>query len=362
MQPDRRPDRLAALRRRLGERGVDALLVTHLPNIQYLTGFRGSAGMLLVDPERSVLVTDSRYSIQAPAEAHGAAAVEIEPVNLWDRLRLVLTGRMVRSLGFESDRLTVSGAERLHGAWPGRLEPLVGTVEDLRAVKDAGEIEAIRQAVALAQEALVVVLETIRVGQTERQIAARLEAELRGRGGEWHPFPTIVASGPRSALPHADPSDRVVGAGDLLLLDFGARLQGYCSDLTRTVVVGADPTDRQREVHRAVLGAQRAGFAALASGRTGPEVDQAARSTLEGAGFGAGILHSTGHGIGLELHEEPRLARSVNNPVYPGAVVTIEPGVYLEGWGGIRIEDDVVVRAGGAEYLSAPSQELLTVR
>ena len=362
MLADRRADRLSALRRRLSDRGVDALLVTHLANIRYLTGFCGSAGLLVVEPDRAVLVTDARYATQAPAEVSTVATVEIEPVNLWDRLRMVLAGGAARSLGFESTNLTVRSAERLREAWSGRLDPVVGEVEGLRAVKDAGEIESIRQAAVLAQEALAAVLPTIRPGQAERLIAGRLEFEVRARGGEWHPFQTIVASGPRSALPHAETSDRVIQAGDLLMMDFGARVGGYCSDLTRTVVVGADPTTRQREVHGAVLGAQRAAFAVLASGGTGPEVDEAARSCLGDAGFGAGVRHSTGHGIGLEVHEEPRLARSGNAPVYPGAVVTIEPGVYLEGWGGIRIEDDAVVRAGGAEYLSAPSPDLLVVR
>lgn len=362
MPVDRRPDRLAALRRRLAERGLDALLVTHPPNLTYLTGFTGSAGMLLVEASRAVLLTDTRYAVQAPAEAGAVVDLEIEPTSLWDRLRLVLAGGARRSLGFESRRLTVEGAERLQAAWDGRLTPVPGEVEALRVSKDPDEVEAIRQAAALALEALGATLETIRPGQTEVAIAARLETALRSRGAEWHPFPTIVASGPRTALPHAQATRREVVRGELLLIDFGARLGGYVSDLTRTFVVGAAPDARQAEVYQAVREAKAAGFQALAAGRSGGEADQAARTVLESAGLGSGIRHSLGHGIGLEVHEEPRLARTADTSVPPGAVVTVEPGAYFEGWGGIRLEDDVVVTGSGAEYLSAPSDEFALIR
>ena len=367
MSFDRRPDRQEALRRRLPTRGLNALLVTHLPNLRYLTGFSGSAALLLVTGDRTVLLTDSRYSLQARQEAGAVADVEIEPTNLWDRLRRVLNEMEFGdsadriALGFEPDHLTVALAERLKSAHAGRSEPVEGLVEELRITKDVQEVEAIRSAGRLAVEAVDAVLPTIRVGDTERAIAGRLEFALRERGSEWHPFPTIVASGPRSALPHALTTERPVGRGELLLIDFGAQLGGYCADLTRTVVVGAPPDGRQLEVFDAVRAAKDEAVEGLRPGMAGREIDALARNVLEQRGFGGAFTHSLGHGLGLEVHENPRLARSSEVPVPVGAVVTIEPGAYLEGWGGIRLEDDVVVTQAGAEYLSTPSPELLAL-
>jgi Xaa-Pro aminopeptidase len=225
-------------------------------------------------------------------------------------------------------------------------------VEALRQAKDPEEVDAIRAAAALALEALEAVLPTVRIGESERSLAARLEAELRRRGSEWHPFQTIVASGPRSAQPHARTSGRAIGAGELLLLDFGAIVDGYCSDLTRTVVVGSAPDELQQERYAAVRVAQQAGIAGLRPGISGREADAAARSSLEQAGLDAAFRHSLGHGIGLEIHEDPRLAPTAEGLVAAGAVVTVEPGVYFEGWGGIRLEDDVLLTAHGPALLS----------
>ena len=352
MSADRRGDRQAALRRRLAEAGLDALLVTHLPNVRYLTGFTGSAGMVLIDSARAVLLTDPRYAAQAPAEAGATAEVEIEPVNLWDRLQQVLVARRPAALGFERDHLTVRSAERLAAAGLPRTEPVSGVVEALRQAKDPEEVDAIRAAATLALEALEVVLPTVRVGESERSVAGRLEAELRRRGSEWHPFQTIVASGPRSALPHARTSGRAIGPGELLLLDFGAIVDGYCADLTRTVVVGSSPDELQQERYLAVQSAQQAGLAGLRPGISGREADAAARASLEQAGLGAAFRHSLGHGIGLEIHEDPRLAPTAEGLLPTGAVVTVEPGVYFEGWGGIRLEDDVLLTAHGPALLS----------
>ncbi len=367
MSSDRRPDRQEALRKRLAQRGLNAFLVTHLPNIRYLTGFSGSAALLLVTVDRTVLLTDSRYTLQARQEAGAVADVEIEPTNLWDRLRRVLDemdlgkGGTEITLGFEPDHLTVTSAGRLKSSYAGRSEPARGLVEELRITKDVVEVDAIRAAGILALEALDSVLPSVRVGDTERRIAGRLELALRERGSEWHPFPTIVASGPRSALPHALTTERPIGKGEILLMDFGAQLAGYCADLTRTVVVGSSPDTRQLEVFNAVRAAKEEAVEGLRPGMTGREVDALARNVLEQRGLGGAFSHSLGHGLGLEVHEDPRLARSNDVAVPVGAVVTIEPGAYLEGWGGIRLEDDVVVTQAGAEYLSTPSPELLTL-
>lgn len=359
MRPDRRGERQQALRRLLETAGVDLLLVTHPPNLRYLTGFSGSAGMLLVGGPEPVLVVDSRYAVQAAAEVTGAARVEVAPRSLWEGLALVTAALGPAVLGFEAERVSVRAAERIAALQAPRTEGTEGLVERLRVVKDEGEVDAIRRAAALAADACADVLDTVRPGQSELAIAARLEAALREGGSEWHPFETIVASGPRSALPHARASTRVVEPGDLLLLDFGATVDGYCSDLTRTVVVGRAPDGRQRECYDAVRAAQRAAIAGIRPGMSGRDADAIARERLASAGLGAAFRHSLGHGLGLEVHEEPRLAATAEGTLPAGAVVTIEPGVYFEGWGGVRLEDDVLLSTDGPTLVSpgAPALE-----
>lgn len=345
----------------MADAGVDALLVTHPPNIRYLTGFTGSSAMLLVEPERMLLLTDPRYALQAPAETSGHCEVRVEPVNVWEGLQVALSERPPRSLGCERDHLTIRSAERLRERCAARVEPLSGLVEALRVVKDEGEVASIREAATLARVAYDDTVPHVRPGMTELAVAARLEGRLRELGSEWHPFPTIVASGPRSAQPHARTSSRTIGRGDLLLLDFGAIVNGYCSDITRTVVVGAQPDGKQRECYDAVLGAQRNAIDGLRAGMTGREADRLARGRLEEAGFGQAFRHSLGHGIGLEVHEEPRLAPTAETTLPAGAVVTVEPGVYLEDWGGVRLEDDVRLATDGAALISAGAPELRVV-
>lgn len=308
---------------------------------------------------RGVLITDFRYAVQAPAEAGGAVDIAVEPTSLWEGLRRLLATGPRSRLGFERERLTVREAERLSQIDNVEAVPTADLVEGLRLVKDADEVEAIRGAAELAQEALAEVLPTVRVGDTEQAVAARLELALRLRGSEWHPFETIVASGPRSALPHARPSSRPIGRGDWLLFDFGAQLEGYCSDLTRTVVVGAAADSRQREVYEVVRQAQLRAREGLQPGMSGREADALARDVISAAGFGESFGHSLGHGLGLEVHEAPRLARTAEDPIPAGVVVTVEPGIYLEGWGGVRLEDDIFLTARGAQCLSDGRTELL---
>ncbi len=337
---------------------LDALLVTHLPNIRYLTGFTGSAALLLVTGRETVLITDSRYAAQAPTEVGTAADVLIEPVNVWSRLCGLLTQQAESRVGIEAHAITVRDAARIEHAVRGEVVPVVDLVEDLRVVKSASEVAAIRAAAALAQEALVEILPGIRVGSTELEIASALERALRRRGSEWHPFPTIVASGPRSALPHAGTSRREVERGDLLLVDFGAQVDGYCADLTRCFVVGGPADERQRMVYDLVLEAQRRALQHLRPGMTGAEGDALARQVIQRRGFGEAFGHALGHGLGLEVHEAPRIAASAERPIPVHAVVTVEPGIYLGGWGGIRLEDDLYLGPAGPECLSAPAGEL----
>lgn len=363
MAGDRRTERQAALRRRLEELGLEGLLVTHGPNIRYLTGFTGSAGLLLVTPDRILLITDFRYAEQAPEETRGAADVATDSTNLWDRLRRAFEGGPRVRLGFERDSLTVRDAERMSAGRLGPVEPVPTSevVESLRVVKDPDEISAIRAAAELAHASLAQALSTVKVGEAEQEIAARLELALRRNGSEWHPFQTIVASGPRSALPHARSSPRTIGRGEWLLLDFGAQLDGYCADITRTVVVGGSADARQREVYSVVQEAQRRARENLRPGMTGREGDALARDLIRERGFGDAFGHSLGHGVGLEVHEAPRLAASAEGVLPAGTVVTIEPGIYLQGWGGVRLEDDIHLTAEGPRCLSDGRTELIEI-
>jgi Xaa-Pro aminopeptidase len=357
--PDRRSERQTALRAALEADGLDALLVTHLPNIRYLTGFTGSAALLLVGPDATTLITDFRYAVQAPNEAGSAAVVEIDQKSVWDRLGRLLTAAAPGALGIEAQALTVRDAERVAGLTRGRLVPTSDLVERLRAIKSPEEVAAIRAAAGLAQAALAEVLPAVRPGLTELEIAATLEAALRRRGSEWHPFPTIVASGARAALPHARTSPRPVQAGEWLLLDFGAQVDGYCADLTRTVVVGARADERQRTIYELVRTAQRRALEHLRAGMTGREGDALARDVIAARGFGDAFGHSLGHGLGLEVHEGPRLAPTADAPLPLHAVVTVEPGIYLPGWGGVRLEDDAYLGPDGVVVLSDGRTELV---
>ena len=357
--PDRRSERQTALRGALEADGLDALLVSHLPNIRYLTGFTGSAGLLLVRPDATTLITDFRYAVQAPNEAGSAAVVEIDQKSVWDRLGRLLAGVAPGALGIEAQALSVRDAERVAGLTRDRVVPTSDLVERLRAIKSPEEVAAIRAAADLAQAALAEVLPTVRPGLTELEIAATLEAALRRRGSEWHPFPTIVASGPRAALPHARTSPRTVQAGEWLLLDFGAQVDGYCADLTRTVVVGARADERQRTIYDLVRTAQRRALEHLRAGMTGREGDALARDVIAARGFGEAFGHSLGHGLGLEVHEGPRLAPTADAPLPLHAVVTVEPGIYLPGWGGVRLEDDAYLGPDGMVVLSDGRTELM---
>jgi Xaa-Pro aminopeptidase len=360
--PDLRSERLAAARRALGARGLDGLIVRHLANVRYLTGFSGSSAALAILPSEAVLLTDFRYRTQAETEAGAVARVEIAATDLWERVWSVLTEYAgVGTIGYEPHAVTGEEVARFGEQAPTRLRvvPTGPLVEDLRVRKDPTEVQAIRGAAQLCTEALAATLPRVRVGRTEREVAALLEHELRVRGSEWHPFPSIVASGPRTALPHAGVSARPIERGDLLLLDFGARVGGYCADVTRTVVVGARADERQLAAYQLVRDAQAAARHDLRAGMTGRDADRLARSLIESRGFGDAFGHSLGHGLGLEVHEAPRVSRTNDQPLPVDAVVTVEPGVYVPGWGGIRIEDDVRLTRDGCELLSDGRTELV---
>lgn len=349
------------LRERLKAEGLAGLLVTHLPNIRYLTGFSGSSGAVLIFPAETVLVTDFRYETQAADEVGDHARVDIVRADAWERVATLAGRGRGEGWGFEGEHTSVATARKLGDLGLTGLRAVEGLVEDLRVRKHDDEVAAIRAAAGLATEAFAAAVAAVRPGTTEAEIAAVLEGELRRRGSEGHPFPTIVASGPRSALPHARTGRREVGRGEVVLLDFGAQVDGYCADLTRVVVAGpAD--DRVRMVFELVRDAQAQALAGLRAGLTGQQGDALARSLIEQRGFGDAFGHSTGHGLGLEVHEAPRVSRTNEKPLPEDSVVTVEPGVYLPGWGGVRLEDDVRLTGGGTELLSVRQTELIERR
>lgn len=363
MDADRRrqrQERLVALLETEAEGGLDALLVTSLPNIRYLTGFSGSSALVVVTRNDCLLVTDFRYDEQARVEAGDVARVEVERTSVWDRLfRELPSLGPLPTIGFEAHALTVKEGERLAPGRPWRWRAAPELVERLRVRKDPTEIAAIASAAALASEALRRTLPGVRVGQSEREIAGALEGELRRLGSEDHPFPTIVASGPRTALPHARSSARTVAAGDWLLIDFGAVVDGYCADVTRTVIVGARATEPQRALYDLVYAAQRRAREGVRAAMTGREADALARDPIEAKGFGDAFGHSLGHGLGLEVHEAPRVAKTNAEPLPLDAVITVEPGIYLTGQGGVRIEDDVHLSAAGPVLLTDGATDLV---
>jgi Xaa-Pro aminopeptidase len=361
---DRRAERISRLLDRLSQEGLDALLVSHLPNIRYLTGFSGSSALLLVSPAGLLFLTDFRYDTQSREEVGDLARIVIDATGSFERLlQLLPEYPAVHGVGFESHVMAVREAARFAGeaarAW--RFQPTTDLVEGLRLAKAPEEVEAIRAAGGVATAALEEAVVGVRAGQTELEVAALLEAALRRHGSEDYAFPSIVASGPRAALPHARTSRRVIAPGDFLLLDFGSVVDGYVSDVTRTFVVGAQPTERQRRVYGLVERAQRAALDGLRPGMTGRAGDALARDVLDAAGEGPAFGHSLGHGIGLEIHEAPRLARTVEQTLPAGVVVTVEPGLYYSGWGGVRIEDDVVLETAGASPLTHFPRDLLVL-
>ena len=351
--PEVHEGRRAALRERLGE--ADAALVTRLVNVRYLTGFTGSNGALLVTRDSAVLATDGRYIAQSARQAPDVerSIVGSPATALAERAKKDGLGRVA----FESHDVTVDLLEALAKAGPS-LSKLGRAVEALRAVKDDEEIGLLREACAVADRAFTRLLPGLRPGRTEKEVGRELESLMLDEGGDGPSFETIVASGPNSAVPHHRPTERVLEAGEFVKLDFGSLYRGYHSDMTRTVVLGP-AADWQREVYALVSAAQAAGRAALAVGASCGDVDKAARDVIADAGHGEDYTHSLGHGVGLEIHEAPTLRVGATDTLADRTPVTVEPGVYLAGRGGVRIEDTLVVRDGDPELLTTTTKELL---
>ncbi len=355
--------RLEKLRRLFKGDRVDFFLVVSEPNVRYLTGFTGEASALLVGDGRILLVSDGRFATQIEQECPGLE-VHIRPVGqlLFDALGEVIAKLGVRRVGYEPSALSVAHFETLkEKAKTAEWASLPARVEALRAVKDRAEIEAIRAAIAQAERAFAMLRAGLSVDDSEKDAADALEGYLRKCGASSAAFPPIVAVGPRSALPHARPTDEAkVGDSDFVLIDWGASAGPYKSDLTRVLVTGK-VTPKFERVYRTVLAAQERGIAALKAGATAGEVDAAARSVIEEAGLGRFFTHGLGHGIGLEIHENPFFRFESPTRLKAGMVVTIEPGIYLPDWGGIRIEDDVLVTPDGPEVLTRVPKSLDSV-
>jgi Xaa-Pro aminopeptidase len=355
-----RERRLSALRASLAASGLDGLLVTSLANVRYLTGFSGSSALLLVTDRDTTLITDFRYRTQVEAEAGDVATVVIEATSLWARLWMLLPQRpKVKRLAFESAHVTHADFQRLLDAgsrW--EWKPSLNLIEALREQKDVEEVAHIRDAIRIAEVALEKAVAGVREGMSEFEIGGLLESQLRRAGSEAFPFETIVATGERSALPHARCSSRRVRSGEFLLVDFGAVSGGYCSDITRTFSVGGASAE-MRAIYDIVREANATASAGVRAGMRGKDGDAMARGYIDRCGFWAEFGHSLGHGIGLEVHEAPRLSRTAESPMPAGAVVTIEPGIYRPGWGGVRIEDDVLLTPEGPVVLTSFPRELL---
>jgi Xaa-Pro aminopeptidase len=352
--------RAATVSRDLAARKLDALLVWNGPNVRYLSGFTGDNGALLVTPEKSILFTDPRFQIQAAQEA--ACQVRIAKGPLVMEILAVIQRLRPGRIGYEPGRMTCEVFESLKSRLPMKtaMHPAPGWIEGLRAIKSASERAIIRRSVDTNSRAFEETVRRVRPGMKEHDLAAELEYRMRRLGAEKPAFETIVAGGERSALPHAQPTAAKLESGQLVVVDMGAMQDGYCSDMTRMLFLGT-PTAKVKRTYRAVLEAQLAAIDAVHAGAATARVDAAARKVLKGYGLDRAFVHSTGHGLGLEIHEPPRVGRRDKSKLQPGMAITIEPGVYLEGFGGIRIEDTVLVTERGCEILTPTSKELRVI-
>ncbi|AIQ69993.1 M24 family metallopeptidase [Paenibacillus graminis] len=351
--------RVSKLRKVLQEQGLDAILITSGINRRYLSGFTGSSGFVLVTGDDSYLLTDFRYMTQAAEQVTGLKVVQHGPKFI-DTVRELLQGANVR-IGFEQDDVTFSAYSAYAAALqPAVLVPVSKAVENLRAFKDEGELAVMQRAADLADATFSHILNVIKPGMTERDVDLEMEFYMRTHGATSSSFDTIVASGERSAMPHGVASSKVIQNNEFVTFDFGALLDGYCSDVTRTIALGT-PDPKLKEIYDIVLEAQLHTLANIKPGMTGRECDALARDVITRYGYGEYFGHSTGHGLGMEVHENPRLSKLADEIMEPGMVVTVEPGIYLPGLGGVRIEDDIVITESGTMLLTHSSKDYLVL-
>lgn len=345
---------------KLADFGLDAMMITSESGERYALGFHGE-GLLLVTKDGAQYSTDGRYIEAAREQIDGAEVVLTTP----DKGHLAfakeyIEGKKLHNIGFESGAMTVDGHKKYVQALPCVLTPAQDLLDGLRASKDEGELALMRRAQAITDEAFKAILNFIRPGMTEREIAARLVYELLSRGGEKVSFDPIVAAGPNGSRPHAVPGDQIVETGMFITMDFGCKVGGYCSDMTRTVALG-QPTQEMEEVYTAVLAAQKAGINAARAGITGREIDEAARNVLREAGYGDYFSHSFGHSLGVDIHESPNASSKETRPMPAGAVISAEPGVYIPGKFGVRIEDVLILNETGCEDITRSPKDLIVL-
>lgn len=351
-------ERITRIREHLQAQGVDVFLVSNPVNRRYLTGFTGSAGLVWISGTKQALLTDFRYLEQVKVECPDWELVRIE--NYIESLQNLVKEQNVQAIAYEKDVVTVKQLEEWQEKLPVQFIGISGWVQELRMIKNQEEIDSIRKAAQIGDQAFAKLLPSIRPGITERELALELEFLMRKLGASGMSFNPIVASGPQSALPHARPGERILSVGDFVVFDFGCVVNGYCSDMTRTVVIG-EPEEKHLLIYDLVLKAQLESLAAVGPGKTGAEIDAIARDIISEVGYGEYFGHGLGHSVGLEIHENPRLSKLDQTVLQPGMIVTVEPGVYLPGFGGVRIEDLVVVTEDGHEVLTSTFKELYVV-
>ncbi|MFC5469220.1 M24 family metallopeptidase [Cohnella suwonensis] len=352
--------RLTRVRKRLEELGVDGLLITNAFNRRYLTGFTGSSGYVLVTKEKALLFTDFRYASQA-AEQAKAYEIVLHAIKPAESIYEAMRSLDVKKLGFEKNHVAYATYMAYQEQFSGiGLVPTENIVESLRGIKDEKELGFIRKAVEITELSFEHILGMMKPGISEQDISAELEYSMRKNGAPSSAYATIVASGERGALPHGLASGKLLAADEFVTLDFGASYEGYCSDLTRTVFIGT-PTNKHKEIYSIVLEANRATLAGLKPGISGQDGDSLARDIIAGHGYGPNFGHGLGHAFGLEIHEPVRLSQQSKDILRPGMVITVEPGIYIPGFGGVRIEDDIVVTETGIEVLTKSNKELIVL-
>jgi Xaa-Pro aminopeptidase len=354
-------NRIKLLRDKINKLELDGIMINNSKNRYYLSGFTGTAGTILITAREAILITDFRYTEQAKLQAKDYKIVE-HGTPKFKSLKNELKRLQIKRLGFEAAEETYKQYQK----YKDKLEfvELVATknlVENLRKIKEPEEIEEIKRAIKITDQAFEHIIDYIKPGLTEKEISLELEYFMKKQGATHNAFDFIVASGKRGALPHGVATDKKLLKGEMVTFDLGCIYNHYNSDLTRNLVLGEETGEKQREIYQIVLKAQLAAIEAIEVGKTGAEIDQVARDIISEAGYGDNFSHGLGHGLGLEVHEEPRLAKKVDEKLEPGMVVTVEPGIYLPDWGGVRIEDVVVVREDGCDILTGASKDLIIV-
>ena len=348
--------RLESLRKRMAEKDLDAIIISTPENRRYLSGFTGSAGYLLVSADHAILATDFRYIEQAGKQSPDFRVIKVG--NDWSWFSEILEAHGMRRIGFESHHMTVAtyrqvteSVQELPSGYRPSIVATTGTVEALRRVKELEELAHLQSAIDVADATMEAITPTIQAGETERELAWRLEKQMRELGADSLSFDTIVAAGSNGAMPHHRPSDKAIAPGEPIVIDMGAKVGGYCGDITRTVCVG-EPDETFRKIYDIVLGAQLTAIATVRAGMSGGDADELSRVVIAEAGYGDNFGHSLGHGVGLAIHEYPRVGPKSDHPLGEGMVFTVEPGIYLQDWGGVRIEDVVILEKEGARVLS----------